>query len=275
MYSHSRSSISVDDTRCIVIAVPDAGCFYSSIEKLRASSCWVDGAPCTTKHYIPMDIAWLRIRRETPTSDNPSWFRKGGYVNRLLVSGDSKEDVKPSAWKVVISHKKTKLSITSCPLTVLRVKQAPDDTLAPLPPDVFVTKDKVETLPANIDDARRQYQTELDKSPSSKGKCRHYVAGALHRNIPQGAYIVRPISDGAFDFIVSIQVPRLYSSENGPLPDGLPDDSKFDFVSTSTTDTASTRMATKKFTKWVTQRESVVKVRYLKGGSNTPSLFCL
>ena len=87
-----------------------------------------------------MDIAWLRIRRETPTSDPPSWFRKGGYVNRLLVTGNSKGDVKPSAWKVVISHEKTKLSISSCPLTVLQVKQAPDDTLAPLPPDVFVTK---------------------------------------------------------------------------------------------------------------------------------------
>ena len=128
----------------------------------------------------------------------------------------------------------------------------------------------METLPANIDAARRQYQTELNKSPSSKGRCRHYVAGALHRNIPKGAYIVRPISDGAFDFIVSIQIPRLYSSANGPVPDGLPDESKFEFVSTShnrTADTASIKTTTEKLTKWVTQRESVVKVRYLKGGS--------
>ena len=36
-HSRSPSSICVDDTRCIVIAVPDAGCFYSSHEKLRAS----------------------------------------------------------------------------------------------------------------------------------------------------------------------------------------------------------------------------------------------
>ena len=264
--------VSADGARCVVIAVPDAGCFYSSHEKLSApSSCQMDGEPVgTSRQYIPLDIAWLRIRRDIPWSpgdaNSDPWFCKGGYVNHLLVNGNDSEHIKPSAWKVVISHQKSKLSIPSSPITVLRVNQVPSESLAPLPPDVFLTKGNVEAIPANIDVARLQYKAKLEKSPSSKGRCRHYVAGALHRKIPQGAFIVRPVSDGDFDFIVSIKVPQLYTSNSGPIPGALPDESKFAFMSRpADNDTTVTTGDGNKWTKWVTQRESVVKVRYLNG----------
>lgn len=97
-------------------------------------------------------------------------------MNCLLVNGSDCKHIKPSAWKVVIFHQEErKLSIPCSPITVLQVNQEP------LPPDVFLTKKKVESIPANIDVACLQYKAKMEKSPSSKGRCCHYVAGALHR----------------------------------------------------------------------------------------------
>jgi len=189
VYDTAPFLVSADGARCVISAVPDAGCFYSSHEKWSAPSCQMDGKPVGTKHYIPLDIAWLLNHCDIP------WLVTGHQVMLILILGFVKENmliafwlmpvivhIKPSAWKAVISHQEErKLSIPCSPITVLQVNQAPGESQAPLPPDVFLTKKKVESIPANIDVACLQYKAKLEKSPSSKWRCCHYVAGALHR----------------------------------------------------------------------------------------------
>jgi hypothetical protein len=62
--------------------------------------------------------------------------------------------------------------VLNLPVRVLRLNQAPDTSLPPLPPDVFIIDKKgTESCPANIDAARIRFKTELQVSPSSKGRC--------------------------------------------------------------------------------------------------------
>ena len=314
-----------DIGRCVVVVSPDAGIFYSMHERLgcaatsqnptqhavappmqEAGNSSTTGTSVRMSHnttarvvsdkttpsrpFLPMDISWLRIRRDSPPVGRPGdhdtesdpWFCDGGYIKSLYSSPrEDGANALPRAWKVVISDVNVERLRTNLPVRVLRLNQAPDTSLPPLPPDVFIIDKKgTESCPANIDAARIRFKTELQASPSSKGRCRHYVAGAMHRNIPQGAYVMRPSIDGPFDLVISVKTPRLYSSCTGPREGCLPDATEFDFVTgscepftchsaivadtTTGDDMVTTTNATiRKWTKWITARESVVKVRYI------------
>jgi hypothetical protein len=56
-------------------------------------------------------------------------------------------------------------------------------------------------------------------APSARRGCRHYVAGALHRVLPENAYVVRPSRDGSFDFVVGVQECRIAANKatDGPV----------------------------------------------------------
>jgi hypothetical protein len=91
---------------------------------------------------------------------------------------------------------------------------------------------------------------------------------------------MRPSIDGPFDLVISVKTPRLYSSCTGPREGCLPDATEFDFITgscepftchsamvadtTTGDDMVTTTNATiRKWTKWITARESVVKVCYI------------
>ena len=125
-----------------------------------------------------MDISWLRICRDSipvrqpVEDDSDSWFCDGGYFKSLFsLAREDGVNALPRASKIVISDVNVEC-LHILPVTVLRLDQAPDTSLPPLPPDVFIIDNKgTESCPANIDAARVRFKTELQMSPSSKGRC--------------------------------------------------------------------------------------------------------
>jgi hypothetical protein len=91
---------------------------------------------------------------------------------------------------------------------------------------------------------------------------------------------MHPSIEGPFDLVISVKTPRLYSSTTGPREGCLPDSTQFDFVTGSsepftghsaavvanatTGNETATNTPTRKWTKWITAHESVVKVRYIR-----------
>lgn len=151
-----------------------------------------------------------------------------------------------------------------------------------------------------LHDGRVFYRDRLRSSCSSKKRCRHYVNGALHEKIPKGSYIFRPEVDGPCDIVVLVQAARPYTSTNGCAKPGcLPDATKFDFMEAShylpveptatfrsslhkrkhgdtsaayenkeVLDTVPDAGGNLKFMKWYTERQTVVKVRFVGGDTN-------
>ncbi len=178
----------------------------------------------------------------------------------------------------------------SCPrnealatMTVLRVSQVPEGGYPPMPPDVFVVDcDGVENYPGSTTSGRLRHHRELKEANSVRRRCRHYVKGALHNNMPSGAYIVRSRREGLFDFVVAIQKARLLA-EGDERPGLMPDPVVYDFASVVGTildqeeNAAASSAAGKQKRKnkqvpsladraetWSMEQETVVKVWFLR-----------
>ena len=259
--------------RAVVAAIPDAGIFYSSHERRSAlvpqdkeamgNNSGVKGEPFYgDRPYLPMDIAWLRVRcrdclesvankKGVVDGESYSWFRRGGYVEHLFDSG-VEDDLMPRIWKIAIGVPPARRGTNVVDAaqhravfpqmhSILQAYHAPDGYGIPLPPDVFLetteqdgNKEETVVVRNNVCDARVYYRKQLRLSSSSKKRCRHYVNGALHEVIPPGSYIVRPQVDGPLDIVVSVQAARPYTSATGlPEPGCLPDAKKFDFMDAS------------------------------------------
>ena len=80
----------------------------------------------------------------------PPWFAAGGSVRKLFESG-LPGDSAPRVWKVTISRPRKEVLAA---MNVLRVSQVPEGGYPPMPPDVFVDSDGVETYPGSTTSGR-------------------------------------------------------------------------------------------------------------------------
>jgi hypothetical protein len=115
----------------------------------------------------------------------------------------------PRAWKVVISDVNVERLRTNLPVRVLRLNQAPDTSLPPLPPDVFIIDKRVrkaarQILMPLVFDSKRNYRHRRVRRGAVITTSPVPCIEISHR-VPMS---VRPSIDGPFDLVISVKTPR-------------------------------------------------------------------
>ena len=194
---------------CIVI-LPQAGVFYCHRERRSLLTGVLNS-------HVPMDINWLRLRRDSP--DN--CFGNGSFVSRLANAK------KCSIWKWSIRRSATNflpfpdaipgLRPRSLVRVVHRTRQLMDEEGPGLPPDYIVGEG--DNL-SNADEKCRAktFQEAFSRSMSARLGGRHYAPGFLHmgQNIdPLTTWVIDPKEFSELDLECYVTI---LPSTDGQLP---------------------------------------------------------
>ena len=190
--------------RTMILFLPQCGVFYCARERRRADT-------GIAKTFYPMDMAWLRMRREEVPSPNPGYpstarysFGEGGYVKAFTDDGNFArprlDQNRVSAFRI-LGHK---TNLRRQNRFIYRAVQCHDSDGPQLPPDVFCGQDAGSWATMYL---KKEYNKRLSKSNSVRKDGRHYAAGCHHYDVEDDAgmvWIIDPTTEHHVDVMIDV-----------------------------------------------------------------------
>jgi hypothetical protein len=209
-YCPSANNDSDEFYRACIVILPQAGVFYCHRERRSLLTGLLNS-------HVPMDINWLRLRRDSPNN----CFGNGSYVSRLVNAK------KCSIWKWSIRRSATNLlpfphaipglRPRSLVRVVHRTRQLADEEGPGLPPDYIVGEgDNLSN--ADEKSGAKLFQEAFSRSMSARLGGRHYAPGFLHMGQkidPSTTWVIDPKEFSELDLECHVTIPP---STDGQLP---------------------------------------------------------
>ena len=209
-YCPSAKNDSDEFYRACIVILPQVGVFYCHRERRSLLTGLLNS-------HVPMDINWLRLRRDSPNN----CFGNGSYVSRLVNAK------KCSIWKWSIRRSATNLlpfphaipglRPRSLVRVVHRTRQLADEEGPGLPPDYIVGEgDNLSN--ADEKSGAKIFQEAFSRSMSARLGGRHYAPGFLHMGQkidPLTTWVIDPKEFSELDLECHVTIPP---STDGQLP---------------------------------------------------------